>query len=110
LVEKVRGLVSKGRTVLVLGVSYKPDTYITEESAGLHLAQELKCYGYRVLIHDFAANQTNDPALEGFEFVKDLARLGKRGDIDLAVICCPWPQYANLKFSSATKVLPTWKL
>ena len=110
LVEKVRGLVSKGRTVLVLGVSYKPDTYITEESAGLHLAQELKRYGYRVLIHDFAANQTNDPALEGFEFVKDLARLGKRGDIDLAVICCPWPRYANLKFSSATNVLPTWKL
>ncbi len=42
LLEKVRKLVPAGGTVLVLGVSYKPDTYITEESAGLHLAQNLK--------------------------------------------------------------------
>src|SRR5438128_5266973 len=46
LLEKVKGLVSAGDTVLVLGISYKPDTYITEESAGLHLAQHLKRHGY----------------------------------------------------------------
>src|SRR5207302_185836 len=39
LVEKVRGMTSAGETVLILGISYKPDTYITEESAGLDLAQ-----------------------------------------------------------------------
>src|SRR5438094_1881502 len=39
LLERVTSLVPVGSTVLVLGISYKPDTYITEESAGLHLAQ-----------------------------------------------------------------------
>lgn len=110
LVEKARGLISRGGTVLILGVSYKPDTYITEESAGLHLAQELKRDGYRVLIHDFAANPSNSPALAGFEILDELTGLEKRNDVDLAVICCPWPQYAKVKFSPATKVLPTWKL
>src|SRR5437667_8559344 len=39
LLKKVQASVPTGATVLVLGISYKPDTYITEESAGLHLAQ-----------------------------------------------------------------------
>src|SRR5438132_6019002 len=110
LLEKVRGVLSTGDTVLVLGVAYKPDTYITEESAGLHLARELKRNGYRVLVHDCAATPSNSGALHEFEVLDDLAGLEKRKDVDLAVVCCPWPQYAAVKFSSTTKVLPTWKL
>src|SRR5438445_7985084 len=41
LLHKAQSMVEPGATVAVLGLSYKPDTYITEESAGLHLAQEL---------------------------------------------------------------------
>jgi UDPglucose 6-dehydrogenase len=110
LFEKVKGSITAGDTVLVLGVSYKPDTYITEESAGLHLAQSLKRNGYRVLTHDYAANRANNPALEQFEPLSDLSRLEERKDIHLAVVCCPWPEYRGLKFSPATKVLPTWSL
>ncbi len=110
LLEKVTSLVSAGATVLVLGMSYKPDTYITEESAGLHLAQNLKRQGYRVIVHDFGANAENSPALLEFEFLKDLDGLSKRQDLDLAVVCCPWPKYGSLKFSSTTKVLATWQL
>jgi UDPglucose 6-dehydrogenase len=110
LLEKVTKLAPAGATVLVLGMSYKPDTYITEESAGLHLAQSLKQKGYRVLAHDFAANSDNNPALREFEFVSDLNGLAKRDDVDLAVICCPWPQYGALKLPSKAKVLQTWTL
>ncbi|HEY4285247.1 MAG TPA: nucleotide sugar dehydrogenase [Chthoniobacterales bacterium] len=110
LLAKVRDLVPAGGTVLVLGMSYKPDTYITEESAGLHLAQHLKRNGYRVLVHDFSAKPSNSPTLHEFEVIDDIADVSRREDIDLAVICCPWPQYSKLKFSPSTKVLPTWKL
>src|SRR5438105_1845081 len=72
LLQKVTSLVRTGATVLVLGTSYKPDTYITEESAGLHLAQNLKRQGYRVIVHDFAANPQNNPTLLEFEFLADL--------------------------------------
>src|ERR1700736_5308461 len=110
LLAKVESLVPAGATVLILGMSYKPDTYITEESAGLHLAKNLKNQGRRVIVHDFAATTANNPALKDFEFLKDLNGLSERKDVDLAVICCPWPQYRNLKFSPATKVLSTWQL
>jgi UDPglucose 6-dehydrogenase len=110
LLEKVTSLTSAGATVLVLGMSYKPDTYITEESAGLHLAQTLKKQGRRVIVHDFAATADNNPVLRDFEFLSDLNGLRERKDVDLAVVCCPWPQYCDLKFSSAARVLSTWQL
>jgi UDPglucose 6-dehydrogenase len=110
LLEKVGNVAPAGATVLVLGMSYKPDTYITEESAGLHLAQSLKKQGRRVIIHDFAATAANNPQLKDFEFLTDLNGLSQRKDVDVAVVCCPWPQYRDLKFSPATKVLSTWQL
>jgi UDPglucose 6-dehydrogenase len=110
LLERVMKSIPKGATVAVLGMSYKPDTYITEESAGLHLAQNLKEKGYRVLVHDFAANTENNPALRDLEFISKPDDLSKRDDVDLAVVCCPWPQYRSLKFAPSTKVLATWQL
>jgi UDPglucose 6-dehydrogenase len=90
LFEKVRGMIKKDDVVAVLGVTYKPDTYITEEAAGLFLAQQLKRHGYRVLVHDFAANPANAPALHEFECLASLAELKKRSEVTLAVICWPW--------------------
>ena len=110
LVEKVRGMVSKDAVVAILGVTYKPDTYITEEAAGLFLAQQLKRHGYRVLVHDFAATPANAPALHEFECFSDPAELFKRHDVKLAVICCPWPQYKQLKFAPGTRVFAAWQL
>ena len=110
LLEKVARLAPAGATVLVLGMSYKPDTYITEESAGMHLAQNLKKQGRRVVVHDFAATAANNPPLKDFESLSDLSSLSKRDDFDVAVICCPWPQYREVKFSPATKVLSMWQL
>lgn len=108
LLEKVRNAAPSGSTVLILGISYKPDTYITEESAGLHLAQALKRSSYRVIVHDFAASPSNSPALHEFEILRDVTELPRRDDIHLAVVCCPWPQYAKLKLASTTKLLSTW--
>jgi len=110
LLQKVQKLVSTKDTVAVLGLAYKPDTYITEESAGLFLAQQLKRHGYHVVVHDFGARPANAPSLHEFEYLQDVGVLGQRDDIKLAVICCPWPQYREVKFSSATKVFTPWKL
>jgi len=110
LFEKVKRLVTKSDTVAVLGLAYKPDTYITEEAAGLYLAQQLKRQGYQVVVHDYGAKPANSPSLHEFERLDDPAALQQRGDIKLAVICCPWPQYRSVKFAPGTKVLTPWKL
>ena len=110
LFEKVQKLVSKSDTVAVLGLTYKPDTYITEEAAGLYLAQQLKRNGYRVVVHDYGAKPSNAPSLHEFDYLEDPGILQQRSDIKLAVICCPWPQYRSVKFAPGTKVMTPWKL
>jgi UDPglucose 6-dehydrogenase len=110
LLETVRGLANKSDVVAVLGVTYKPDTYITEEAAGLFLAQQLKRHGYRVLVHDFAATPVNAPALHEFECLSSLAELKKRSEVKLAVICCPWPQYRGLDLGPNTQIFTPWRL
>jgi UDPglucose 6-dehydrogenase len=109
LLAQILDKVKPNDTVAVLGLAYKPDTYIVEESAGLFLAQNLKRRGYHVLVHDFAATPTNSPSVLEFEILKNLDELPKRTDIKLAAISCPWPQYRGLKFSPATTVLTPWK-
>lgn len=110
LLQKVQGLLANGDTIAVLGLSYKPDTHIVEESAGLYLAQQLKRQGYRVLVHDFAARPSNSPSLHEFEIIDDPASLSARPDIKAAVICCPWPQYKSVIFHRDTRMLALWKL
>jgi UDPglucose 6-dehydrogenase len=110
LVEKVQEMVEPGDTVAVLGLAYKPDTYITEEAAGLFLAQQLKRRGYRVLVHDFAATPANSPSLHEFELITDWELFKRRPDVRLAVICCPWPQYGDLAPTAGTKVFTPWHL
>jgi len=110
LFEKVQKLVSRTDTVAVLGLTYKPDTYITEEAAGLYLAQQLKRNGYRVVVHDYGARPDIAPSVHEFDYLADPAVLQQRSDIKLAVICCPWPQYRAVTFASGTKVMSPWKL
>ena len=110
LFETVQRMAAKGDTIAVLGLSYKPDTYITEESAGLYLAQQLKRHGYRVIVHDYGAKPANAPSLHEFEYLAEPAALRERKDVKLAVICCPWPQYRAVKFAPGVKVFSPWKL
>jgi UDPglucose 6-dehydrogenase len=110
LFEKVQRLAGKDDTVAVLGLSYKPDTYITEEAAGLFLAQQLKRHGYRVLAHDFGANPSNAPSLHEFEYLTNPTELQKRDDVKLVVICCPWPQYGKLLLPKDARIFSAWKI
>ena len=110
LLERVEKSVSKADTIAVLGLSYKPDTYITEESAGLYLAQNLKRRGYKVLVHDYGATPANSPSLHEFEVLNDPAALATRSDVKAAVLCCPWPQYKSVTFAPGTQVLAPWRI
>ncbi|CCE05600.1 UDP-glucose 6-dehydrogenase [Bradyrhizobium sp. STM 3843] len=110
LVEKVQQMARPGEAVAVLGVSYKPNTHITEEAAGLFLAQQLKRRGYRVLIHDFAATPANSPSLHEFEMISDWDKFKNDPGVRLAVICCPWPQYRELASTAGTRVFTPWHL
>ena len=71
----------------------RPNTYIVEESAGLHIAQSLKRHGRRVLVHDYAACPKNSPSLLEFEFLDDFKMLRNEKRVTAVLICCPWEGY-----------------
>lgn len=108
LLEQVRTFVQPGDTVAVLGMAYRPNTYIVEESAGLHLAQHLKLLGYHVLVHDFMAKPDTSPSLIEFENLESPESLAAHPETKLAIICCAWPQYSRTQFPKNLNILDPW--
>lgn len=96
-----------GDTVAILGLAYRPDTYIVEESAGLNIAQTIKRHGRRVLVHDYAANIQNSPSLLEFEFLTEATNLNKR-KVKAVLICCPWPGYRKIALPKGAAVFDPW--
>jgi UDPglucose 6-dehydrogenase len=108
LARQALACVKEGDCVVVLGMSYRPDTYIVEESAGLHIAQALKRHGCRVLVHDYAATPKNSPSLLEFEYLADPAKLKREKRVAAVLICSPWPGYKTLGLPKGAKVFDPW--
>jgi len=95
LTEIVGDMIPVGGTVAVLGLSYKPNTPVIEESQGIMLAKSLSDAGFNVVAHDPMANGPSKTVLG------ETARLFPTvqealADAECAVIVTPWPQYARI--------------
>jgi UDPglucose 6-dehydrogenase len=108
IAQQALGSVRPGDTVAVLGMAYRPGTWVTEESAGLHIAQTLKRSGCRVIVHDCAANPGNSPSLLEFESISDPAQLAKEHRLTAVIICCPWPEYETTPLPNGARILDPW--
>jgi UDPglucose 6-dehydrogenase len=108
LAQQALASVKSGDAIAVLGMSYRPGSYIVEESAGLHVAQSLKRNGCRVLVHDCAANTKNSPSLLEFETLSDLEKLKSDKRVKAVVICCEWEGYGRIALPPGVKVFDPW--
>jgi len=108
LAQQALACTKPGDTVAVLGMSYRPGTYIVEESAGLHIAQSLKRHGCRVVVQDYASTPQNSPSLLEFEYLADPAKLKSEKRLKAVLICCPWESYRKVKFPKGVKVFDPW--
>lgn len=88
-----------GRTVGVLGLSYKPDTGVIEESQGVELAKTLAAMGYRVIAFDPRALGSAAAVLRNMvtpaKSAADCAR-----EADLVVITTAWPEFRELPLAA----------
>jgi UDPglucose 6-dehydrogenase len=91
LIGAVQAHSTPGQRVGVLGLSYKPDTPVVEESQGVALAAQLSAEGYLVTVYDPAAMPAAESILsDRVIFANDLKdALG----VDIVVITTPWPQF-----------------
>ena len=95
LARIVQSQVPDGGTIGILGLSYKPDTSVIEESAGVALARILAQAGYQVQIYDPVATDAAlaalDNAAHGAASAQDVL-----DQSDVVVIATPWPEFADL--------------
>lgn len=112
LAAAVTSRVSPGARVAVLGMSYKPDTAVIEESQGIMLARRLLDAGYAVSIHDPQATAAAGKQLGAGVAMAASAEEALR-DADAAVIVTPWPEYAALSSAAPARRIPVvdcWRL
>jgi UDPglucose 6-dehydrogenase len=92
LTDITKGLVAGGSTVAILGLSYKPNTPVIEESQGIMLAKALHDSGFNVIAHDPLATAPAKAVLGKAVTFASTARAAL-APADAAVILTPWPEY-----------------
>jgi UDPglucose 6-dehydrogenase len=95
LAELVKSQRSEGGTIGILGLTYKPDTDVVEESFGLLLAQELAAAKVAVVAYDPGANMAR--ALAHSAGVRSASSAKECiTEADVVVLATPWQEFRDL--------------
>ncbi len=102
--------------VALLGLSYKADTHIIEESHSIILAKNLIAAGYQVALHDpTAIDAARDLLGSNVIFFNDMYEC--LTDASAIILLTDWPQYRDLDWkhiatltSSGALVLDSWRI
>jgi UDPglucose 6-dehydrogenase len=79
----------------ILGLAYKPETEVIEESQGLQLAKRLLAAGAAVVVYDPAAMANARTELNGnVRFAASAAECARQSDV--LAITTPWREFSNL--------------
>ncbi|MDP2684884.1 MAG: nucleotide sugar dehydrogenase [bacterium] len=99
LVDKIFSHFKSGNVVGILGLSYKKNTDVIEESTGVNLAKSLKERNVSLNLHDPLAlgNSKNILGEKNIKYFQSVQNCIKESDI--LVITTDWPEYKNIKKS-----------
>lgn len=95
IVELVQQRLKTGEKIAVLGVSYKPNTPIIEESQAIDIALSLEEKGYPVTIYDPQAME-NTRLQEGERFIYAESLEVCLKDASLCLITTPWDEFKKI--------------
>jgi UDPglucose 6-dehydrogenase len=94
LAARVLEVAAEGDRVAILGLSYKPDTEVIEESQGVMLAQALARSGVKVLAYDPVAMENARRVLNGVEFAPSMAACVREAAV--VVVATAWEEFKTL--------------
>jgi UDPglucose 6-dehydrogenase len=89
----------KGRTIAILGLSFKPETDDMRESPALGIIEDLKCEGVTVKAFDPVAMDVARSMLEGVEYCID--EYDALSGSDALVLVTEWNQFRSLDLKRA---------
>ena len=106
----------RGKNIAMLGLTYKPDTDVIEESAAVKIARALLKGGARLTVYD-PAGMDNTRQILGDDNIR-YANSAKEclKDADFCILSTPWEEFRRLKpedFISSMKkpvLLDCWKI
>jgi UDPglucose 6-dehydrogenase len=114
VVSLVGELLPRG-TVGVLGLSYKPDTAVVEQSQGIEIASRLADEGYRVIAHDPEAHEAAESVLgPKIEVMADVKNCVKA--VDVLVIATAWPVFKDIpdrafrRSNGRLRIVDCWRM
>lgn len=112
LAELILSRLPESGTVGILGLSYKPDTEVIEESQGMALAKDLLSRGVRVVVYDPAAMENAKPLLVGnVAFARSAKECAQKADV--LAITTPWQEFRGLseaELNPRAVVIDCWRL
>jgi len=94
--DRIVQLAPPGEAVGILGLSYKPDTDVIEESQGLMLASHLAADAYNVVVYDPAA-MPNAQRVLGDRVTYAQSMEDCAAQVSVLVIATPWKQFQALR-------------
>jgi UDPglucose 6-dehydrogenase len=96
MVGRVKEKLPEGGKVGVLGLSYKPDTNVIEESQGLMLASALLTEGLQVIVYDPAAMEPARKVLgPDVQYASSMEDCTSQADV--LVVTTPWDEFKSLR-------------
>jgi UDPglucose 6-dehydrogenase len=116
LAEMVSEHLPAGGSAAVLGLSYKPNTDVVEESPGVYLARTLADQGVPVSVFDPAGMTNARHSLDGSEIRFATSAEEAVRDSDVVVIATAWQEFAAIEpavfaRSGATRVvIDCWRI
>ena len=94
IAERIKSKFSNSYTELtVLGLSYKPGSFVTEESQAVMLVKELSNNWMKINVHDPLVNENS--LFSGINNIAYIDSILKIKDTDLVVIAVNWAEYLN---------------
>jgi len=102
LFEVIEAKVTERKHIALLGLSYKPNTHITEESQSIMLAEKLIDAGYVVTVYDQAAlDNAKDVLGDKVRYCNDPYECVDGSDA--IVLLTKWPEFRDLDWNKIEK-------
>ncbi len=99
---RMSALLREFDSVAVLGMSYKPNTGVSEEAMGLAVAKSLSYAGVNVRVHDPHATPKLPFHIKQYATIEEAIE-----GANAVLIATPWPEYKKVDFKGA-RVLDVW--